>query len=408
MARQLSVREQNAQDYLAKSEILYELSKALVEKTGFLCDGWLQSQYSYNKTMIVLAVHDILLSTPRSVIYGLINGDLPEKANDSSVRFVQTHEYAAVANTGIVMPIIYAVYLVHIHDGTPPTIAEMHEILAELPAVTPDTRDNKKATENLAAQLELRIDGCEPDAILSGGLVHIGFAGDGVTRMKNHSDGINSNEVMQAFHEAAGINFDLQSFVVGKIRKLEYAGLAEVVFSRLSQSYTCMGGGFNGKAAGTSIAGAYSINVRSWEKINALPPDPIYDTNNTNDVMKMQAATVAMRSALARDSEIREERKALAAVRMMFSDAENAKIDRSVAEALAAFNARMEEEDKANSIPDPGQFSVDGAINDAEDIDDTVESINQPEQLAEESADDIEDSQSQPIRPPSWFHRRRI
>lgn len=59
---------------------------------------------------------------------------------------------------------------------------------------------------------------CERDTLLlPGGLIHVVFAGDGVTGIKHHNDGINSNTVMQAFGEAAGADFKLCSFVVGKV-----------------------------------------------------------------------------------------------------------------------------------------------------------------------------------------------
>lgn len=109
---------------------------------------------------------------------------------------------------------------------------------------------------------------------------------------------------MQLYRQAAthifGQKYCLRGFIICKLRKLGYCALAEVIFSRLTQSYISRGGGFNGVTAGFSIPSAQNLSSVAWEEIAAVGPSDIYTRNLAEDMDKMKAESTANRDVVER------------------------------------------------------------------------------------------------------------
>ncbi|OBT66646.1 hypothetical protein VE03_03854 [Pseudogymnoascus sp. 23342-1-I1] len=213
---------------------------------------------------------------PETVIRAIIRGDLPEYTQHPDVQALQRSQYVAapsnVLGMNAIFPSIYAIYLVEKTTREPPTVRDLEKIIAEVKRTT-----GNPSSLNLARDLAERIRGEHPQATLAGGLVDVGFSADRANRIAQH---YSSNEVMQDFRAAAVTLFGedtyvLKGFIVCRLRKYNYCGLAEVIISRLAQSYTSRGGGFNRAIAGQSITGARYLSPIAWDQIGVMPPNGI-------------------------------------------------------------------------------------------------------------------------------------
>ena len=70
-----------------------------------------------------------MTSSMSTTIEGLIVGHLPEMAKDKEVAYMQSNDYIDVTDSKEKMPIIYAVYLVHLQNYTPPTILDLEAMI---------------------------------------------------------------------------------------------------------------------------------------------------------------------------------------------------------------------------------------------------------------------------------------
>lgn len=284
-------REEVAEIYVAAEKLkMTHLAKAVINQDGYLDDDWVQTQCDHSGYAVLTNAYSILLETPPSVVQSIIRGDLPEIATDrnAEIHQLQRSSYVAVG-VNLVCPSIYTVYLVDKTTSKPPTVADLYPIIRYVK----QTYTNS-ATLALAQNLETRIDeyNQNPQIPLPGGLVDVGFSADGALRITQHLSNIGSNEVMQHFRAAAAhlfgqAKYGLRGFIVCKLRKFNQCGLAEVLFSRMAQSYTSRGGGFNGIVAGRSLTGGRNLPVVSWEEIAAADPTPIYTKNLADDMEKL-------------------------------------------------------------------------------------------------------------------------
>lgn len=146
---------------------------------------------------------------------------------------------------------------------------------------------------NLARDLTERIRGANPQEPLARGLVDVGFSSDGANRITQHLGNTGSNAVMHDFKNSAAAIFGqhkhvLNGYVVCRLRKFNYCSIAELIISRLSQSYTDRGGGFNGAVAGGSITGARNLPPIAWDQIGAVEHSEYYKRNIADDKVKIQ------------------------------------------------------------------------------------------------------------------------
>lgn len=303
----MATREEIAQSFLAAENVsLIELAKALINQGGFIDDGWLQGQCDYAGYSILTTAHQILMTTLAEVLRGLITGTISTMAGNSDLQYLQSSQYVAVPHVvnaeDIVLPVIYAVYLVDLQTNEPLTVRDTQEMIDNVKQKLGGMKgDSKIAAKSLTKLLADRINGCNPNSLLLRGLVDIGFAGKGPARLAQHQSGANSNEVMQVFRDAArDVNacYGLQSFIICKMRKYEHCSLAEVLFSRLSQSYISRGGGFNGAVAGLSIKGAQLLSVMAWDRIGGVQRDRVYQSSYAIEMAKIKTAAGASRRQL--------------------------------------------------------------------------------------------------------------
>lgn len=309
-----STREQIAKTYLeAQGNKLADLAKAVINQNGFLDDSWLQAQCNFSGYSIFTTTYQILLETPTSVIQALIRGGLPKMAGHADLRRLQRDEYTAVPHSPTTRhPVIYSIYLVDKSTNEPPTVGDLYQIIPRVRQVASAAVTPNPAALKLATALEMRIMGCSPQSLLARGLVDVGYAGNGTQRLQQHYNGVSSNEVMQLFRQASthifGQRYCLRGFIICKLRKLGYCALAEVIFSRLTQSDVSRGGGFNGITTGFSIPSAQNLSSMAWEEIAAVKPSDIYTRNLAEDMDKMKAESTAHRDVVERWKNLTETR----------------------------------------------------------------------------------------------------
>ncbi|KFY28516.1 hypothetical protein V491_00427 [Pseudogymnoascus sp. VKM F-3775] len=253
----------------AHEERVTSLAKAVINQDGFLDDDWVRDQCEHSSFTVLSSTYLIFSEVPQSVIQALIRGDLPEVAilPAAEIHQLQKSSYVSVPPNGnITMPSIYAIYL---------------------------NKFDNDSTLELAENLKERIRNYNPQIPLPGGLVDIGFSADSATRILQHVGNFNSNLVMQQFRAAANhifgvAKYGLYGFIIWSLRKFNLCGLAEVMFSRLAQSYTSRGGGFNGLVAGRSLTGGRNLSVISGEEIGAMEHTAIFKDNYAEDMARMK------------------------------------------------------------------------------------------------------------------------
>ncbi|KFY17655.1 hypothetical protein V492_00506 [Pseudogymnoascus sp. VKM F-4246] len=275
----------------AEARKLNYLAKAILNQDGYLDDNWLQGQCTYAGYSIVNTTYQILLEIPEAVKLGLIRGDLPEIEQHTDVRALQRPSYVAAVPLAPlpIHPSIYAIYIVDKTTKKPPTVADLDKIITRVRVLS-----NNPAVLALATNLAARIQGYSPQTTLAGGLVDVGFSKDSAARLIQHHQGINTNDVMAKFKTAADDvcgrgKYVLYGYIVCRLRKFSFCALGEVIISRLAQSYTSRGGGFNGAIAGANMHGAWTLNPIEWEQIEAAPPTPYYTANLAADRERIQA-----------------------------------------------------------------------------------------------------------------------
>lgn len=245
-----------------------------------------------------MAAYHILLATPPLMILAIIQGELPTISGSLEVQYLQHPDYTAVPPAfNCIHPTIYTIYLVDQETHEPPTVQDLATIIdsvrrkaapiaVQVPAAAKALR--------LCRSLEARMVGQDPQAPIAGGLVDVGFSGDSAARIDQHLNDESSNKIMQLFYEAAVREFDdtyeLQGYIVCKMRSIEHCALAEIIFSRMAQSYTSRGGGFNSATAGASIKRAHALSGVEWEEIAAVKPDWVFTDHFESDAVKMRAA----------------------------------------------------------------------------------------------------------------------
>ncbi|KFY50601.1 hypothetical protein V495_00155 [Pseudogymnoascus sp. VKM F-4514 (FW-929)] len=249
-------REEVADIFLAAQEKrLTHLAKAIINQDSFLDDDSMQERCDYSGYTVLATAYQILLEMPETVVRAVIRGDLPELAQHA------------------------------------------------------DATSSNSASLALAQLLSDRIRGCGPQTTLEGSLVDMGFSKDGAERIIQHYTNINSNKVMQEYKDAAEtifgqFKYGLRGFIVCRIRKLNHCALSEILISRLAQSYTSRGGGFNGAIAGLSIRGGQLLSPTAWEEIGAVEPTKFYKQNLAVDREKTQS----LRDLVARQRAVVQER----------------------------------------------------------------------------------------------------
>lgn len=232
------------------------------------------------------------------MILAIIQGELPTISGSLEVQYLQHPDYTAVPPAfNCIHPTIYAIYVVDQETHEPPTVQDLAAIIdsvrrkaapiaVQVPAAAKALR--------LCRSLEARMVGQDPQAPIAGGLVDVGFSGDSAARIFQHLNDESSNKLMQLFYEAAVREFDdtyeLQGYIVCKMRSIEHCALAEIIFSRMAQSYTSRGGGFNSATAGASIKRAHALSGVEWEEIAAVKPDWVFTDHFESDAVRMRAA----------------------------------------------------------------------------------------------------------------------
>ncbi|KFY31438.1 hypothetical protein V493_01110 [Pseudogymnoascus sp. VKM F-4281 (FW-2241)] len=339
-------RQDIATKYLdAEATKLIDLAKAILDQDGFLDDDYMASQYRYSKESILVATYRILLSTPSLVIQAIIQGTLPTISASREVQYLQSPQYTAVPpDHNYIFPTIYAIYLVDQETNDPPTIEDLHVIIDSTP--------------------------------LAGGIVDIGFSGDGAARIDQHLQGENSNRIMQYFYNAAtrefGDVYELQGYIVGKMRLLEHCALAEIIFTRLAQSYISRGGGFNGTTAGASIKGAHLLSAVAWEEIGGVKLDRATTEHFESDTVKMRAVIQEHNDRTERAKAVVVGQAIYSRIREMLTPDEKEKLDAKKKESRdAAYSSQLRAGDGAAGLEEADEDG-NGTVDDDDDDDDNI------------------------------------
>ncbi|KFY90414.1 hypothetical protein V500_05184 [Pseudogymnoascus sp. VKM F-4518 (FW-2643)] len=367
----------------AESRKLTHLARAAINQDGFLDDKWMQEQCDLAGYTILNTAYQILLEIPTSVLRAIIRGDLPEISHEADVRALQSPKYVAAPSNlfakACIFPSIYTIYFVNKTTNEPPTIADILQLIAYLVG-----NSNNPAVLNLARDLKERIRGCSPQDTLAGGLVDVGFSGDGALRLTQHYANVSSNDVMQQFKSASVMLFGqskyvIRGFIVCRLQKFNYCSLAEVILSRLAQSYTSRGGGFNGVAAGASITGARNLSPSAWEQIGAVEATEIYKKNLAADQERLQE----LRDIAERQKNLAIERALQDTLVGLLPQEEQDKIRAAGAALREALYTEHEERHRDSEEEDAADEDV---------VDDEAESVD--EEAAGEYSSDIEFSSS--------------
>ncbi|OBT76336.1 hypothetical protein VF21_03581 [Pseudogymnoascus sp. 05NY08] len=289
-----ATRQEIAGGFLAaENESLLQLAEAVITQGGYIDDPWMASQLAHSGYSVLNTAHQIFMATPTEVLRGLIQGDLPALAGNSDLKYMQSAQYVAfpsvITMDNITLPVVYAIYLVNLQTSQPPSVRHIREMVDAVEIKVGSMQGTSKAAaKDLARYLKNRISGCISNSPLAGGLVDVGFAGNGVQRLAQHQSGVNSNEVMQVFGDAAKSidkDYGLQGFIVTKMRTYEQCSLAEVLPQHPERPDNA---------------------VVSWDRIGAVNRDRIYNSNLDVEIARMKAATAAGRRQVQRTEDIGE------------------------------------------------------------------------------------------------------
>ncbi|OBT59324.1 hypothetical protein VE04_00274 [Pseudogymnoascus sp. 24MN13] len=364
----MATRHSIAQKFLDAEETkLLDLVKAILDQDGYLDDEYMASQYAYSKQAIMLAAYHILLATPSVLLRAIIRGDLPAMSGNYT-EVPPRYEF--------IYPTIYTIYLVDRDTHDPPTVEDLLLIIHSIRQVAGPSAIQRPAMEKalkLCTELEIRMAGQPLRDPIVGGIVDVGFSGDSAALLDQHLADESSNKIMQIFADAAirefGETYELQGCIVGRMKKLEHCALAEIIFSRMAQSYTSRGGGFNGATAGASIQGAHSLTGVAWEEIAGVAPDWVLTNHYTSDAAKMRAVVQDHHARISRAQAVASHQAIYGRIQGMLSAEESASMDARADAARSAAYSQL-------AAGDYSEGSEDGTT---------------PADRADETEDDMED-----------------
>lgn len=256
--------EMRAELLQAKSQSFFKLALMVVKQLRECPDGvWIDvsvKELTWQQHITWVMV-EILASTSRVVIDHLVEGDLPSaNAQNGDLGHALNKNASQKHRPGVLIQ-----YLVD-ETGRSPTVGELREILANMELDLGDKVNSSTQTSIIRewiAAVTKRFEGCSDDHIPDKPISEVSYVADPAASLRELDSGRLPNYLMNLTEATSKALFDSKSrgikidrFVIYHLHNYKHAGIAELLFSQLAQSYITDGDGFIYSSAGSHLDSA--------------------------------------------------------------------------------------------------------------------------------------------------------